>query len=609
MCERPRRGRRSRHEIVAHLDGHAWAGRRRLLPSELARMAGCVERRESPPPGRERSRGHRPVAASARRRCSSTASATSRIRSASSTWVGRRGRAPGGDMSDARFVMAIDQGTTSSRAILFDHAGELVGTGQREHRAASSRRAGWVEHDAAEIRDNVHRGDRPRRWMRPARRPRTSPPSASPINARPPSSGIAPPASRSPPRSSGRTPARRISSTASRPTAAPGASASRPACRSRRTSRRPRSPGSSTTSTEPAPARRPASSRSAPPTPGCSGTSPAAPDGGVHATDVTNASRTLLMDLRTLDWDDDLLDAFGIPRALLPEIRSSSEVYGEAAAVHSRCPACRSPASSATSRRPRSGRRRSTPASRRTPTARETSSSSTPGTEIMHSRERPHHDRRLPPRRRRPGLRARGLDRRDGLAHPVAARQPRHHRERARTSSSWRSSVDDNGGVYFVPAFSGLFAPYWRPDARGVIVGLTRFANKGHIARAALEATAFQTREVLDAVNADAGLPLAELRVDGGMVANGALMQFQADILGRAGRAARPSSRRRRSAPPTPPGSRSASGRTSTSCAPTGARTPAGCPSWMPADREERMRQWKRAVTRSFDWVEGVPTE
>ena len=93
-------------------------------------------------------------------------------------------------------------------------------------------------------------------------------------------------------------------------------------------------------------------------------------------------------------------------------------------------------------------------------------------------------------------------------------------------------TVDDNGGAYFVPAFSGLFAPYWRSDARGALVGLTRFVDKGHISRAALEATAFQTREVLDAVNADSGVPLAELKVDGGMIGNNTLMQFQADIIG-----------------------------------------------------------------------------
>ena len=93
-------------------------------------------------------------------------------------------------------------------------------------------------------------------------------------------------------------------------------------------------------------------------------------------------------------------------------------------------------------------------------------------------------------------------------------------------------TVEDNGGAYFVPAFSGLFAPYWRADARGAIVGLTRYVNKGHLARAALEATAFQTREVLDAMNADSGVDLTALKVDGGMVANETLMQFQADILG-----------------------------------------------------------------------------
>ena len=141
------------------------------------------------------------------------------------------------------------------------------------------------------------------------------------------------------------------------------------------------------------------------------------------------------------------------------------------------------------------------------------------------------------------------------------------------------ASVEDNGGVYFVPAFSGLFAPYWRSDARGAIVGLTRYVNKGHIARAALEATAFQTREVLDAINADSGVPLTELKVDGGMVANDTLMQFQADILGVP--VVRPrSSRPPRSAPPTPPASPSASGRTWTSARPTGPRTSAGSRRW-----------------------------
>jgi glycerol kinase len=164
-------------------------------------------------------------------------------------------------------------------------------------------------------------------------------------------------------------------------------------------------------------------------------------------------------------------------------------------------------------------------------------------------------------------------------------------------------SVDDNGGVYFVPAFSGLFAPYWRPDARGAIVGLTRFVNRGHIARAALEAVGFQTRDVLDAVTADFGAELEELKVDGGMVANDALMQFQADILG---------------VPVVRP--------VVTETTALGAAYAAGLavgfwkdlddlrshwredkrwePSMDASERDRLLRNWKKAVTRTFDWVD-----
>jgi glycerol kinase len=164
-------------------------------------------------------------------------------------------------------------------------------------------------------------------------------------------------------------------------------------------------------------------------------------------------------------------------------------------------------------------------------------------------------------------------------------------------------TVDDNGGVYFVPAFSGLFAPHWRPDARGAILGLTRYANRGHIARAALEAVAFQTREVLDAVNADAGVDLEELRVDGGMVANAELMQFQADILG---------------VPVVRP--------VVTETTALGAAYAAGLAvgfwsdldelrdkwredrRWEPemdaTERERLMRNWRKAVTKTLDWVD-----
>jgi glycerol kinase len=164
-------------------------------------------------------------------------------------------------------------------------------------------------------------------------------------------------------------------------------------------------------------------------------------------------------------------------------------------------------------------------------------------------------------------------------------------------------TVDDNGGAYFVPAFSGLFAPYWRSDARGALVGLTRYVNKGHIARAALEATAFQTREVLDAMNADSGVQLTELKVDGGMIANNTLMQFQADLLGVD--VVRP-----KVTETTALGAAYAAGiavgfwageqDVTDNWAEGGRWTPQ-----MPeSDRAKTYRNWKKAVTRTFDWVD-----
>jgi glycerol kinase len=254
------------------------------------------------------------------------------------------------------------------------------------------------------------------------------------------------------------------------------------------------------------------------------------PDGGIHITDVTNASRTLLMDLRTLDWSDELLDVWGIPRAMLPEIRSSSEVFGEV----------REPSELAGA--PIAGILGDQQAATFGQTAFEAGESKNTygtgnfllvgtGTAIVRSKA--------------------------GLISTVAYRlgdEPARYALEgsiAVTGSliQWlrdnlgiirsseeveelASSVEDNGGAYFVPAFSGLFAPYWRPDARGALVGLTRYVTKAHIARAALEATAFQTRDVIEAVVADAKRPLTELRVDGGMTRDALLMQFQADILG-----------------------------------------------------------------------------
>jgi glycerol kinase len=253
------------------------------------------------------------------------------------------------------------------------------------------------------------------------------------------------------------------------------------------------------------------------------------PDGGVHATDPTNASRTLLMDLRTLEWDDDLLETMRIPRAVLPEIRSSSEVYGNAVGDLSGVPVA--------------GILGDQPASLFGHTCfdhgdvKNTYGTgafllSTLGTEPVISKH---------------GL-ITTVAWKLGAADPVYAlegsvamagalvqwlRDNLGLISDAAEVEALAGSVADAGGVTFVPAFSGLFAPYWRDDARGVIVGLTRFANKGHIARAALEAAAYQTYDLAEAMLADTGLDrLGELRADGGMTNNNLLMQFQADVLG-----------------------------------------------------------------------------
>ena len=324
------------------------------------------------------------------------------------------------------------------------------------------------------------------------------------------------------------------------------------------------------------------------------------PDGGVHVTDVTNASRTLLMDLRTLAWDEEIAAEMRIPTSLLPEIRSSSEVYGtcqpgilldvpvagilgdQQAATFGQ--ACLEPG-----------------------TAKNTYGTGNfmllnTGEEIVPSQH---------------GLLT-TVCYRLGDAPPVYALEGsiavtgslvqwlRDNLGVIRDASeveTLAASVEDNGGAYFVPAFSGLFAPHWRPDARGALVGLTRFVNKGHIARAALEATAFQTREVLDAMNADSGVPLTELKVDGGMVVNDTLMQFQADLLGVD--VVRP-----RVAETTALGAAYAAGLAAGYwSSPSEVRDNWGedrrwSPSMDPAERERLYRNWKKAVQRTLDWVD-----
>jgi glycerol kinase len=250
--------------------------------------------------------------------------------------------------------------------------------------------------------------------------------------------------------------------------------------------------------------------------------------GGIHVTDVTNASRTLLMDLETLDWHEPALDLMGVPREMLPEIRSSSEEYGEAKG-------------SAVAGRPLSGILGDQQAAMFGQACFEPGDAkSTYGTGsfllVNTGEEIVRTDNLLTTVACKLGDGATTYALEGSIA--VTGSLIQWLRDRlgiiaaAPDVEELAKTVDDNGGVYFVPAFSGLFAPHWRDDARGVIVGLTGYANKGHIARAALEATAWQTKEVVDAANAVADVPFDELRVDGGMTANELLMQFQADVLG-----------------------------------------------------------------------------
>ena len=252
--------------------------------------------------------------------------------------------------------------------------------------------------------------------------------------------------------------------------------------------------------------------------------------GGVHFTDVTNASRTLLMNLETLDWDQQLLDILEVPRSVLPEIKSSSEIYAHT-----------NPHGPLGAAVPIAGILGDQQAAMVGQVCFDRGESKTTygtgnfalvntGTEIVRSQN---------------GLlttvcyKFGDAPARYALEGSVAVtgsaiqwlRDQLQIIEKAADVETLAQSVADNGGVYFVPAFSGLFAPYWRNDARGVVVGLTRAATKAHLARAALEAICYQTRDVIDAMAADGGLKLKEMRVDGGITANNLCMQMQADVM------------------------------------------------------------------------------
>jgi len=322
-------------------------------------------------------------------------------------------------------------------------------------------------------------------------------------------------------------------------------------------------------------------------------------DGGIHITDVTNASRTQLMDLATCQWDDEILHVLNIPKQMLPEIKSSSMVYGHAKGVLGGVPLAgilgdqQAALVGQTCFNPGQGK-------------------NTYGTGcflLMNTGLKP-------------------VPSQHGLLTTVAyqlGNEPVHYALEGSVAITgalvqWLRDnlgiikhspdieklaklVDDNGGCYFVPAFSGLYAPYWKSDARGVLVGLTRYINKSHIARAALEATAFQTWEVLEAMEKDAGIAISSLRVDGGMVVNQLLMQFQSDILGEEVICPK-------IIETTALGAAYAAGlavgywenlddlRKNWAIAHT----------WkpnMPAESRQKLReQWKKAVTKSFDWAE-----
>jgi len=501
-------------------------------------------------------------------------------------------------VADQKYVIAIDQGTTSTRAIVFDHSGSIISTGQKEHEQIFPR-AGWVEHDPKEIWDNTRevigqalsKADLTRHDI-----------AAVGITNQRETAVVWD-------KNTGEPVYNAIVWQDTRTQDIVDRLAEGDPERFKQIVGLPLATYFSGTkivwileNVEGAREKAEAGDL-------LFGTTDTwvlwnltgGTDGGVHATDVTNASRTLFMDLETLQWRDDILETFGVPKSMLPEIRSSSEVYGQ---VESSNLLREVPVAGIL------GDQQAATFGQAAFDAGESKNTYGTGnflifntdTEIVHSK--------------------------NGLLTTLGYKlgdQPAHYALEgsiAVTGSliQWlrdnlgligsapeveelAKTVDDNGGAYFVPAFSGLFAPYWRPDARGALVGLTRYVNKGHIARAALEATAFQTREVLDAVNADSGVELTELKVDGGMIANNTLMQFQADILG-------------------VPVVRPVVAETTALGAAYAAGLAVGFwanldelranwqedsrwePSMETEERERQLRLWKKAVTKTLDWVD-----
>ena len=320
---------------------------------------------------------------------------------------------------------------------------------------------------------------------------------------------------------------------------------------------------------------------------------------GRHVTDVTNASRTQLMDLHTLDWDDDLLDAIGVPRALLPEIRPSSEVYGACAGVLAGVKAAGALGDQQAALFGQAcfevGEGKCTYGTGgfmlvntgETPVASNSGLLTTLGYQV--GGQKPVY----------------ALEGAIAVAGSLVQwlRDNLGLIETAPEIEALAATVEDTGGCYFVPAFSGLFAPHWRSDARGVIAGLTAYVTRAHLARAVLEATAWQVREVVEAMEADSGVTLASLKVDGGMTADDLLMQIQSDLLGKP--VIRP-----KVIETTALGAAYAAG-LAVGYWPDQAALKANWredADWSPkldaAERERRYGKWKKAVQRTLDWTD-----
>lgn len=502
------------------------------------------------------------------------------------------------------YVLAIDQGTTSTRAIIFDEAARLVASAQVEHRQIYPR-AGWVEHDATEIWRNVCKVIRL---------------AMDRANVKP--SDLA---------TVGITNQRETTVVWDRVTGSPVCNAivwqdTRTKglidvlAASGGTNRYADVVGLPLATYFAGPKLRwildevPGAREGARRGDLLFGTIDTwlvwnltgGPNGGQHVTDVTNASRTMLMDLDTFVWREDIADDLGIPLSLLPQIRSSSEEYGtgaqdgllpgvpisgilgdQQAAMFGQ--ACFDPGMAKNTYGTGNFLLLNTGAARVTST---TGLLTTVAYQL--------------------GSKAPVYALEGSIA--VTGSLVQWLRDNlgliddASEIETLARSVDDNGGAYFVPAFSGLFAPHWRPDARGALVGLTGYVNKAHIARAALEATGFQTREVVEAMNADSGVSLTELRVDGGMVGNDLLMQFQADQLG-------VDAVRSEISETTALGAAFAAGIAAgvwSGTAEVAAHVRAGKRWSAVMSEEERDRLysgWQRAVTKSLDWVDEAPLE